>query len=67
MSLAQENFERARESGRETLRGLLDPTQKPLRARSRRELLNILHDLEQIGAAVRLDLMNREEPRADPF
>lgn len=64
MGLAQGNFDRAARSGLETLNDLtmhatLSAGKIDLSKASRRQLLTMLHDLEAISAAIRLELMNR--------
>jgi hypothetical protein len=61
MNLAQENFERAVVSGQATLRRLDRGSMIELGKESVPRLRTILWDLEAIGAAVRLELMEREQ------
>lgn len=61
MSLAQENFERATQSAQVTLRTINKANQPVLAKESIPRLRTWLWDLEAIGAALRLELMNREE------
>ncbi len=58
MGLAQGNFERATASADHTLRRL-QGDRVELSRLPNREILSMLHDLEQIGAALRIELMNR--------
>ena len=61
MSLTQENFDRAMNSGEASLQALrLRPT---LSRESKQRLQTWLWDLEAIGAAIRHELMNREDDR----
>ena len=67
MGMAQGNFDRAVRSGRETFLDLLAHGQRPtglastdLSKTHKRELLTMLHDLEQVAAAIRLELMSRD-------
>lgn len=59
MGLTQGNFERATISGARTLMKLLNENVE-LGRLHRRTLLTMLHDLEQIAAAIRQELMNRD-------
>ncbi len=60
MGLAQGNFDRARISAIHTLTKLKNSSPELGRTHSR-ELRAMLHDLDQIAAAIRLELMNRDE------
>ena len=60
MGLTQGNFERATISGARTLMRLLNENVDLGRTHSR-ALRTMLHDLEQIAAAIRQELMNRGE------
>lgn len=57
MNLAQQNFDAAQRSAGRMLRELQGPV--TLRRKSNRELQEMLHDLEQLGAALRLELDKR--------
>lgn len=58
MNLPQENFERAIEHGKATLADL--PNNPILEQEQTSRLQGWMWDLEAIGAAIRLELMNRE-------
>lgn len=67
MGMNQGNFDRAVRSGRETFLDLLAHSQRPtglaateLSTTNKRDLLTMLHDLDQVAAAIRLELMSRE-------
>lgn len=57
MNLAQQNFDAAQRSAHILIRDLQAPI--TLRRKSNRELQEMLHDLESMGAAIRLELMGR--------
>jgi hypothetical protein len=65
MNLPQENFDRAVRSGEDTLRTLIGQ-RIVLEQESTQSLRTLMWDLEAIGAAVRLELMNRD-PRPVDF
>lgn len=74
MSLPQENFERAVESGRDSLfvigatfTGTPDAPPMQLERQGTERLRQWLWDLEAIGAAIRLELMNRETEQPIDF
>lgn len=63
MSLAQENFDRACRSGRDTLRELAGVgdlgADRPLRAMHTDKLRGMAWDLEAVTAAIHMELNNR--------
>lgn len=64
MNLPQENFERACESADQTLDALKGTGRRQypvLERESKQRLQGWLWDLDAIGAAIRLELMNRED------
>lgn len=63
MNLPQENFDAAQTSARGTIRELQTPV--TLRRKTNRELSSMLWDLEAMGAALRLELMNRSDQPVD--
>lgn len=65
MGLAQGNFERAVDSAAGTLSWL--ETRQDLSSAHSRVLQNVAWDLEAIGAAIRLELMNRETDKPIDF
>lgn len=61
MNLPQENFERALESAMDTIATLDADTAPTLSDQPTQRLQGWSWDLEAIGAAIRLELMNRED------
>lgn len=60
MNLPQENFERALVSARDTIKELQSIPAPNLGHESNQRLRAWMWDLEAIGSAIRLELMNRE-------
>lgn len=57
MNLPQQNFDAAQRSAHQLIKELQGPV--TLRRKSNRELEEMLHDLEALSAALRLELMKR--------